>query len=157
MSERERSTEFRSAKAVCFSVVTSCKAFWDFRVLRCSSSERSDEEDVYALIVPLSPNGPPPQVLLTYHLSNCLLIFLNDLPVRKRSLLDSHQTQTTDEANQRGFPTSSHWLLVCWLQTLPSSHWLPPLLWWSGERCSLRWNQRNPLSEAKILDSVPPL
>lgn len=76
-------------------------------MLRCSSSERSDEEDVYALIVPTSPNGPP-QVLLTNHLSNCLLIFLNDLPVRKRSLLDSHQTQTMDEANQQGCPTSSH-------------------------------------------------
>lgn len=94
---------------------------------------------------------PSPQVLLTNHLSYCLLIFLNDLPVRKRSLLDSDRTQTTDEVNQRGFPTSSHWLPVCWLQTLPSSHWLPPLLWWSGERRSLRWNQRNPLKRSKDL------
>lgn len=58
ISERERSTEFRSPKAVCFSAVTSCKAFWDFRVLRCSSSERSNEEDV-VVVVKCLWNVPP--------------------------------------------------------------------------------------------------
>lgn len=33
--------------------------------------------------------------------------------------------------------TSSQWLLVCWPRTFSSSHWLPPLLWWSTKRCLL--------------------